>query len=166
VEGLVEVSARNAHGENGVTRFFLALCLLLPLASCGQPAQVEIKDAWTRDTVGGTANAAVFMTIMSPTADRLVGASAQVANKTDLMTMAGGNNPMRMRYVDAIDLPAGERVSLNSTGLHVWLADLEQPLKAGTSFPLTLVFENAGKREVSIAVIAPAAMPPMPGMNM
>jgi copper(I)-binding protein len=139
---------------------------LLPLAACAQPrpAGPEVKDVWTRDTVGGTANAAVFMTIASATADRLVAASAPVAGKTDLMTMAGGSTKMEMTYVDGIELPAGKAVSLNPTGLHVWLSDLKQPLKAGQTFPLSLQFEKAGKRQVTVSVIAPAAMPPMSGM--
>ena len=41
-----------------------------------------------------------------------------------------------------------------------------QPLKAGESFPLTLEFEKAGKREVTVSVIAPAAPAPMAGMEM
>jgi copper(I)-binding protein len=82
------------------------------------------------------------------------------------MTMQSGSSAMRMRYVEDVDLPAGQSVSLNPAGLHVWLADLEQPLKAGTSFPLTLEFEHGGKREVTVAVIAPAAMAPMSGMKM
>jgi copper(I)-binding protein len=145
-----------------------ALSLLVPLAACAQPqpAPPEVKDVWARDTVGGTANAAVFMTITSATADRLTAASALVAKKTDLMTMAVGLDGTQMTYVKAIDLSPGKAVSLNPTGLHVWLADLDQPLKAGQTFPLTLQFEKAGKREVTVSVIAPAAMPPMAGMKM
>jgi copper(I)-binding protein len=71
---------------------------------------------------------------------------------------------MEMKYVQGIDLPAGTPVSLNSGGLHVWLADLNQPLKAGQSFPLTLKFEKAGERKVVVSVIKPAAAPPMSGM--
>ena len=89
-----------------------------------------------------------------------------VASKTDLMTFQGGSSAMQMRYVEAIDLPPGQPVSLNPAGLHVWLEGLKQPLKTGTSFPLTLEFANAGQREVNVAVIAPAAMPPMAGMEM
>jgi copper(I)-binding protein len=136
------------------------------LAACGQPASPEITDAWTRDTVGGTASAAVFMTVTSPTGDRLLGASTPLAAKTNLMTMKGGTDAMEMAYVEAIDLPAGEPVSLNAAGLHVWLADLGQPLTAGESFPLQLEFEKAGEREVTVSVIAPAAAPPMSGMGM
>jgi copper(I)-binding protein len=145
-----------------------ALFLLLPAAACSQPqpAPPEVKDVWTRDTVGGTANAAVFMTITANAADRLVAASTPAAKTTDLMTMAGGSTATEMTYVKAIDLPAGKPVSLNPTGLHVWLAGLNQPLKAGQTFPLSLRFEKAGARQVTVSVIAPAAMPPMAGMKM
>lgn len=136
------------------------------LAACGQPAQLEIDQPWARDTVGRTASAAVFMTIRSPAADRLVGASSEIAGETDLMTMSGGSEAMGMIYLDSIDIPAGEPVDLDPRGLHVWLADLERPLVAGESFPLTLTFENAGDRRVEVAVVAPAAPAPMPGMDM
>jgi copper(I)-binding protein len=147
-------------------RLAFTLLLLLSMAGCGQPAPLEVTDVWTRDTVGGTANAAVFMTIASPTADRLVAATTPIASKTDLMTMAGGSGAMEMRYVEAIAIPAGKPVSLNAGGLHVWLAGLTRPLEAGQSFPLVLEFEKAGRREVTVPVIPPAAAPPMAGMDM
>ncbi|HEU4651784.1 MAG TPA: copper chaperone PCu(A)C [Croceibacterium sp.] len=140
----------------------LACTILLPLSlnACSQPGPPEVEQVWTRDTIGGSANAAVFMTITSPAADRLVAASTPVARKTDLMTMAGGSTAMEMTYVEAIDLPAGQPVSLNPAGLHVWLAGLNRPLRAGETFPLVLEFEHAGERRVTVSVIAPAAVPP------
>ncbi len=145
-------------------RLAFALALGLALAACGQPARPEIRNVWTRDTVGNTANAAVFMTIRSSTADRLVAASTPVARQTDLMTMKGGSNAMSMDYVEAIDIPANTPVYLDPAGLHVWLAGLNQPLKNGESFPLTLEFEKSGKREVRVAIIGPASPAPTSGM--
>ena len=147
-------------------RLVFAPFLLLPLAACGQTAPPEVKDVWARDTVGSTANAAIFMAITSPTADRLVAASTPVAKKTDLMTMAGGSGAMEMKYVEGIDIPANEPVSLNPAGLHVWLADLNQPLRAGQRFPIMLRFEKAGERQVIVTIIKPAAAPPMSGTGM
>lgn len=147
-------------------RLALALCLMFPAVACEQPSGVEVEDAWTRDSVGRTANAAVFMTIRSDTADRLIAASAPVAKKTDLMTMAASKGAMGMTYLDAIDVPAGRPVNLNSSGLHIWLAELNQPLRAGQTFPLILEFEKAGKRQVTVSVVEPAAAPPMSGMQM
>ena len=143
-----------------------ALFLSLPIAACTQPAPLEVKDVWARETVANAANAAVYMTITSPTPDRLIAATASVAKKTDLMTMEGGSGAMGMKYLRAIDIPAGKPVSLNSGGLHIWLAGLNRPLKSGQSFPLTLKFEKAGAREVVVSVIEPAAAPPMAGMRM
>lgn len=155
---------RDNRGEIAVRRLALALVLSLPVAGCSQPAPIEVKEVWARDTVGGVANAAVYMKITSPTADRLIGASTPAAKKTDLMTMTSSAGAMGMDYVQAIDLPAGTPVSLKPTGLHVWLADLNQPLKAGQSVPLTLKFERAGERQVTVSVIKPADAPSMPGM--
>lgn len=62
----------------------------------------------------------------------------------------------------AIQIPAGKPVSLNPSGLHVWLAGLNHPLKAGQSFPLTLKFEKAGERQVTVTIIEPAAAAPTP----
>jgi copper(I)-binding protein len=138
--------------------------LLLPIAACVQPAPLEVRDVWARDTVGRSVNAAVFMTITSPTPDRLIAASTPVAKKTDLMTMEGDSSAMAMKYLDGIDIPANRPVSLNPSGLHVWLDDLNQPLRAGETFPLLLRFEKAGERRVIVSIIEPAAAPPMSGM--
>jgi hypothetical protein len=152
--------------EETVVKLPVALILVAALAACGQAARLEVKDVWARDTVGSTANAAVYMTIASPAADRLVGASAPVAKKTDLMTMETGGGAMGMTYLEAIEIPANEAVSLNPRGLHVWLADLDEPLRAGRTFPLVLEFEKAGEHRVEVSIIAPAAAPPMSAMGM
>jgi copper(I)-binding protein len=138
----------------------LVLLFALSVASCTKPGGLEVSNAWARDSIGGVANAAVFMTIRSPTPDRLVGASSPVAKRTDLMTIAGGSEAMRMIYVKGVDIPANQPVSLNPGGFHVWLDDLNQPLKAGQSFPVRLRFEKAGERQVTATVISPAAPPP------
>lgn len=130
------------------------------LATCSQPAPLEVKDPWTRDTVGGVKNAAVFMTITSATDDRLVSAATPAARRTDLMTMAGSGGVMQMDYLRGIDIPADEAVSLNPSGLHIWLAGLRKPLKTGEAFPLTLTFEKAGQRRVLVTVLAPTAAAP------
>ena len=155
-------STATAQEKIGVKRLALA-SLIAPLMSCSQPAQLEVKNPWTRDTVGSVANAAIFMSITSPTEDRLVSASTPAARKTDLMTMGGGGNVMEMKYLQGIDLPANTPVSLNPTGLHVWLANLHRPLKAGETIPLTLRFEKAGDRQITVSVIAPSAPPPNSG---
>lgn len=142
-------------------RWALPLFLLASLASCSQPAGLAVQDAWTRDTVGRTSNAAVFMTIRAGNSDRLIAASTPVARKTDLMTMRIRGGVMGMEYVQAIDIPASTSVSLNPGGLHVWLDGLDHPLRAGETLPLTLKFQKAGERRVVVSIIDPAAAPPV-----
>ena len=120
-----------------------------------------MNDAWVRDTVGRTANAAVFMTIEAGTADRLTGASTAVAKKTDLMMFEGASGAMRMSYVDGMNVSADKPLSLDPSGLHVWLADLNAPLTQGQSFPLTLRFAKAGERRILVKVIGPSERPPV-----
>ncbi len=147
-------------------RLAFTLALLLLIGATAQTTPPQVKDVWARATIGAAANAAIYMTITSPTPDRLVAVSTPVATKTDLMTMAGGSSATEMKYLKAIDIPANTPVSLNATGLHVWLAGLKRPLKAGETIPLTLVFEKAGKRDVAVTIVKPGAMPPMAGMKM
>ena len=100
------------------------------------------------------------MKIESGAADRLIGASAPVAEKADLMTFEGRMGAMRMLYVESIEIPANDPVSLDPAGLHVWLSGLDRPLREGETFPLSLRFQTAGERQVMVPVIGPSAKPP------
>ncbi|WP_447758799.1 copper chaperone PCu(A)C [Sphingopyxis fribergensis] len=144
----------------------MALLLSLPLMACQQSAPVEVDDVWTRDTIGGTASAAVYMTITSTKADRLVAVSTPAAKKADIMTMENGAGAMGMKYLDTLDIPGGKPVHLEPTGLHIWLAELNKPLRGGETFPMTLRFEKSGDRQIVVSVIGPAEAPPEPAMNM
>ena len=62
---------------------------------------------------------------------------------------------MRMRQVDAIELPPGATVELKPGGMHLMLMGLKQPLKADDKVPLTLRFEKAGEVTVQMSVEAP-----------
>jgi len=57
---------------------------------------------------------------------------------------------MKMREVEAIELPAGKRVNLGEGGYHLMLTGLKAPLKAGESVPLTLSIKVANKRMVKV----------------
>jgi copper(I)-binding protein len=55
----------------------------------------------------------------------------------ELHQMAMEGQTMRMRAVDAIELPAGQAVNLASGGYHVMLFDLKRQLKEGETVPVT-----------------------------
>ena len=135
-----------------------AACLMLAGTAMAQTAapqtqnQIQVQDAWARATPGKAENGAVYLTVVSPVADRLTGVSSSVAKQAGLhnMTMDGGI--MRMRPLAGVELPANQPVTLKPGGMHIMLMGLNQPLKSGESFPLTLSFEKAGKREDAVAV--------------
>ncbi len=119
-------------------------------------ADIKVDDAWARPTLGQARNGAAYMTISTTgAADRLVGASAPVAGKTELHNMTMNNNVMQMRPVDAIQVAPGTEVKLQPGGLHVMLLDLKSPLKQGDKFPLTLKFERGGEIQVQVEVRQP-----------
>jgi copper(I)-binding protein len=59
---------------------------------------------------------------------------------------------MRMRPLAGIDITPGQAVTLSPGGTHIMLQGLTQPLREKQSFPLTLSFEHAGSREVTVSV--------------
>lgn len=67
-------------------------------------------------------------------------------------TMGGDMGAMVMQEVDRIDIPAGESVELKPGGYHVMLLELAAPLEVGSTFTVTLTFENAGERDVTVEV--------------
>lgn len=86
------------------------------------------------------------------TSDRLTGVRADFP-KVALHTTEETDGVARMIHVDAIDIPAGETVTLAPGGFHVMFMGLEgDPFDAGEEIPATLIFENAGEIDVVFSV--------------
>ena len=121
-------------------------------AALAQTGELQVENAWARATPGKSQIGAAYVTIQSPTPDRLVAASTPVAKKAELHTMEMSGMVMKMRPISGIDIPADKPVTLGPGGMHIMLMGLKEPLKAGQSFPLTLNFAKAGTRTVDVAV--------------
>jgi copper(I)-binding protein len=59
---------------------------------------------------------------------------------------------MTMVPVDAVPIPKGETVKFEPGGYHVMLFNVKNPLKVGDTFDITLVFEKAGEKDVTVEV--------------
>jgi periplasmic copper chaperone A len=89
-------------------------------------------------------------------ADRLIGASTPAAERVELHRMSMNGGVMRMRQVNAIDLPPGKTVPMRHGGeYHLMLVNVVRPLKDGDRFELTLQFERAGTQSVKVWVQTP-----------
>ena len=112
----------------------------------------------TPSLAGSTTGAAYFRRISNrgEQPDRLVGASTPVAARVELHRVSLDNGVMRMREVALIELPPKSDTPLRHGGeYHLMLIDLKQPLKDGERFDLTLRFERAGERTVTVWVQVP-----------
>ena len=144
----------------------LLAALMLPALAVGAAAHeytlgpLTIEHPHARATAPGQEMGAVYFAVAnsSDTADRLTGASTDVARSAEThVTTMDSAGVMRMRPVEGIDVPPDGRAELKPGGAHVMLVGLKAPLKAGTRFPLTVTFAKEGPVRVEVAVEAPGA---------
>jgi copper(I)-binding protein len=122
-----------------------------------------ITQAWSRATPGGAKIAGGYLTIENKGAapDRLIGVSGDIAGKVEVHEMAMNNGVMTMRPLDkGLPIEPGQTVKLAPGGYHLMLMDLKNPLKQGDKVPLVLVFEKAGKVNLSLDVQGVGAQAP------
>jgi len=115
---------------------------------------LRIEHPYARPTPPGARTGGAYFTIrnIGKAGDRLLRVSSPVARTVELHSMTMDGNLMKMRAVQALDIPSGSTVSLGTGGYHVMLMGLHQPLAVGAEVPLTLVFEKAGALDVSARV--------------
>ena len=121
---------------------------------------LRIDNAWARATAPGLPTGAVYFDIINPNprGDHLIGVRTDRAPRAELhQTIESGGNS-RMQPTPRVRIPANDRVVFAPAGRHVMLLGLTEALAEGERFTLTLMFEAAGPREVSVAVKAPTAM--------
>lgn len=119
---------------------------------------IRIGHPYARATASGQQAGGSFLSLDNAgDADKLLSAVSAVADRVELHAMKMEGDVMKMRQLDAIDVPAKGKIELKPGGLHIMLIGLKAPLKEGTNFPLTLRFEKAGEVTVQVNVEAPGA---------
>ncbi len=114
---------------------------------------VTIDGAYARASIGRAANSAAYMTLSSRSDDRLIAAASPVADAVELHTHLMDNGVMKMRPVEGgIPVKVGEETALQPGGFHIMMLGLHEPLRDGTTIPLTLTFEKAGSVTFGIPV--------------
>jgi copper(I)-binding protein len=123
-----------------------------------------ISQPWTRAAPRGAELAASYLTIENKgaTPDRLIGGSTDVAEKLQIQqsSMVGGGltlNPIE----GGLTISPGDKVVLAPHGIHLTLSNLKTRMKRGTTVPVTLEFEKAGKVTVSFDVLSAASTGPV-----
>ncbi len=143
--------------------FALTLGLLSLNSASAQEYQVgdiTVKHPWARATVVGQPSGGGFLTLQNKGKDdKLVAIRTNASARAELHSMELVQDVMRMREVGSIALPSGQQVELKPGAFHVMFMQLKAPLKAGETFPATLVFEKAGEVRVDFKVEPLASSP-------
>ncbi len=140
----------------------LTLTLLAAFAAGGarphdfKAGDLVIDHPYAVPTVDGARTGAVYFRTLRNNGrlpDRLLGARTPAAASVEIHRSTMDGDVMRMRAIDALDLPAGVRLMLQEAGgTHLMLIGLRAPLVEDQRFPITLRFERAGEREVMVWV--------------
>ncbi|MER5170866.1 copper chaperone PCu(A)C [Thioclava kandeliae] len=117
---------------------------------------ITVHDAYMRISSPVAKSGAAFMTIenTSGEADRLVGVSSTIAERTELHThQADANGMMEMLHVpEGFAIPAHGAHALARGSDHVMFMGLTEPLEEGEHIQLTLDFEHAAPVTVDLQV--------------
>ena len=143
----------------------IGLALAAPARAQGNSAgQVQVEAPWTR-AAGAGATGVGYMVLRNggSAPDRLVAARSPAARVVELHTHMQDGGVMRMRPVQAIELPPGQAVTLAPGGFHLMLIGLAAATQRGGRVPLTLVFERQGEVQVELQVEAAGARGPTTG---
>ena len=124
---------------------------------------LTLQHPWSRATPGGAKVGGAYVTIVNAgeEPDRLVGGSAEIADRFEIHEMSVADGVMTMRHLpDGLEIPAGGEVVLKPGSYHIMLMGLERPLVQGERIAGTLAFEKAGPVAVEFVVEALGATRP------
>ena len=135
----------------------LAATLLVVSAALAQAAAPKVEGAWIRSSVPGQQGTGAFMQLTSAQPLELVRITTPAAGIAEVHEMKLEGDIMRMRPLRKLELPAGRTVELKPGGHHLMLQELKQPLRAGTTVPMTLVFRDAKGAEITLNLQVPVS---------
>ena len=137
-------------------KVFFAVLFAITCSAQAGANEVNVEQAWTRATAPGQDSAMVQAVITSKQAAELVGVTCSCANTAELHSMVHEGGMMKMRQVEAIDLPAGTAVDLGAAGYHLMLIGLKQQIKEGQQIELTLTLRHKDGKTRKVNFKAPA----------
>ena len=132
-------------------------CTFIALSSAPLAAEgLSVTEAYLRSSTPQSTSGAAFMKVTNQSGidDRLIGASAYIAEKVEFHSHSSyANGVMRMGRIDGgIALGSGEMHIFERGGDHLMFMGLKQPLVQGDTVTVLLEFEKAGTVSIDIPV--------------
>jgi len=137
----------------------LAALLFLSCSGGGEP-KISAGDGWTREVAPGQSVAAAYVVISNrgDGSDKLIGAESPAAAEATLHSSSSGDGVARMRRIDdGVEIEAHSTIAFKPGGNHIMLTGLKQPLRAGQTVQLVLVFDKSPKREIVVRILPATA---------
>ena len=153
--------------QNFICAAGVAVAVVLVSASSAPAADyrlgaLRIEEPWARATAAPQMAGGAFMVIENTgeAPDRLVAASCADTTEAALHETRTEGGIMRMRPIDAVEIPPHGRAELRPSGAHVMLMGRSAALKEGGTLRCALTFERAGATNVVVRILAAGAMGP------
>ena len=141
-----------------LSRFFLALALVISSAAAIAKDSVSIENAWVRPTTPGQDVGAAYMTFTSKQDVTLIRTTSDATESVEIHSMSMQNGVMKMRMLENLPIKAGKPYKLEPGGFHLMLFDLKKPLTAGQHVNFELTFKS-GNTEFKQQIKAPVKEP-------
>lgn len=117
-------------------------------------AEVDVHDPWIAEAPPAARSLAAFMGLENAgsTPRRLVAVEAPGFDRIELHQSTTEDGTHRMIKQDAIRIPPGGRTELAPGGYHVMLIGVQEPLQAGDTVSMRLIFANDEVRAIEVPV--------------
>ena len=140
-----------------MTRWMLAVFVMLWAGTGNASETLEIDNAWIREAPPGAPMLAGYLCLDNPsdTTVTLVGVDSPAFRHVMMHRTETVEGMARMMHQDEVVVPAGKRVCFEPGGLHLMMPAPEQRLVAGDQVELLLHFANEECRRIKVPVKAP-----------
>lgn len=113
-----------------------------------------VENGFVRATIPGTSISSAYMTMnnLSNKLVTLTGVSSSVSDRVEIHDHVMVNNLMRMQQRQSVNINANSQVILQSSGLHLMIFNLEQPLLPEDTIDITLHFSHRSDVTITLPV--------------
>ena len=134
----------------------LALSVLIAGCQQSENGEVTYSDYYIKAPIVNNTTTSGYITLINGKKEPVkltgVSVSSDIAKKAELHGYKTSGNMMKMYEVDALELPPGKPIKLESGGYHVMLMGLKQPLATDSSVNVTFQFSDGGSLHVDMPV--------------
>lgn len=134
--------------------FNCLVVLLLCVHYASAAPAASISDAFVKRMPPGQTTAAVYLLLNNPTNNDLVvnHIDTPIAEAVEVHRVIYENGMMKMRAINHLRVPRKSKLVFEPGGYHLMLMGVDEHLKKGRGFPITLEFEGGLKLTAKVVV--------------